>query len=241
MKLRSPIEVAKDLYQVPAIGARVTVLATDDGVVMVDAGSKGSLRLIKSGLDELGISLDSVRLIVLTHYHPDHSGGLRELVDATSAEVAVHGLEAEIISGGQPHPSPHRNRILAGVLDPFIARMYGGPVSVEHVLEDRDQLPGSESVVVVHTPGHTKGSICLLVPSSRTLIVGDALQYRFRRLSPPAKAVTADPEQALESLIRLMSLDFDTICFSHFNPIQTGAKDALERLVRKSTSSRPMT
>ena len=71
----------------------------------------------------------------------------------------------------------------------------------------------------VHVPGHTPGSICLYLASEGVLIVGDALQYRFRRLSPPAAAVTQDSKQANESLKKLLKLDFDTIVFSHFPPL----------------------
>ena len=62
-------------------------------------------------------------------------------------------------------------------------------------------------------------------------MVGDVLQYRFKGLGPPSKSVTADYGQALESLERLRELDFDTICFSHFDPLRRSAKDSLMQLI----------
>ena len=53
---------------------------------------------------------------------------------------------------------------------------------------------------------------------------------------PPASSVTQDPDQAVESLQKLMSLDFDTICFSHFPPLKKGARDALQRLIQRKAS-----
>jgi glyoxylase-like metal-dependent hydrolase (beta-lactamase superfamily II) len=106
------------------------------------------------------------------------------------------------------------------------------------MLEDGDSLPGAQDITVVHTPGHTAGSICLYVASKKLVIVGDALQYRLRKLGPPASAVTQDPSLALESIAKLMRLDIETICFSHFPPLRRNARDALRRLVEGRAASR---
>ena len=233
MKLANPVEVASGVYQLRTIGARVTVLSTGEGVVLVDAGGRGSLGSIAAGLGALGSSLEQVCLVVLTHYHPDHSGGLGKLVEATSAKVAVHRQEAGIVGRKEPVPSPFRNPILAAITRPFLAPLYGVPVEVDHLLEDGDRLPLGEEVRVLHTPGHPPGSVCLYIASKKMLIVGDALQYRFRRLSPPASAVTRDLSQARKSLKKLLLFDFDVICFGHFPPLQQNARDALQRLVQK--------
>ena len=114
-----PLEVVPGVYQLRAIGARVTILLSQSGVVLVDAGGRGSRGLIAAGLDRLGSSLDKVRLVVLTHYHPDHTGGLAELLEATSAKVAVHRHEVGIVNGKEPFPSPHRSPLWARVFRPF--------------------------------------------------------------------------------------------------------------------------
>jgi len=233
MSLVAPTVIAPGVFQVQAIGARVTVLASDKDVVLVDAGGIGSLGLIGRGLRMLGFSLEQVRLVVLTHYHPDHTGGLASLVEATGAKVGAHLHETEKVSGGERAPSPFRDRLLATAAHPAMRVLYGRAVEVDLVLANGDVLPLGLETRVVHTPGHTAGSISLLVPPRNALIVGDALQYRFRRLTPPASAVTQDPQKARESINRLAGLDFDTLCFSHYPPLMTGAREALSRLVQK--------
>ena len=225
------------VHQVRAIGARVTVLHNGDEVVLVDTGSRGSTGPITSGLEALGISPDRIGLIVLTHYHPDHSGGLAKMVAATSASVAAHRLEAPILEGKETAPDPYRNGVIATLTRPVIERLYDSPVEVDHRLEDGDRLPGGQRIIVVHTPGHTAGSICLYLPSKRLVIVGDALQYRLRRLRPPASSVTQDGPQALESLKKLLPLDIETICFSHFPPLREDALGSLQRLVEREGAS----
>jgi glyoxylase-like metal-dependent hydrolase (beta-lactamase superfamily II) len=76
-----------------------------------------------------------------------------------------------------------------------------------------------------------RDSICLYMPSREVVIVGDALQYRSRRLGPPAASVTADSGQALESLKKLLPLEFEIICFSHFPPLKGDARGALRRML----------
>lgn len=234
MSLTQPIQIADGVYQLRTLGAKVTVLFGSQGLALVDAGARGSMGLIESGLRALGSSLLQVRLIVLTHYHPDHTGNLRKLVEATGAKVAAHEDEADIISGKREHPSPFINRLWARVTRPFLPLLHDPhPTQVDYMIDDGDMLPFSEEVRVIHTPGHTPGSICLYVVSSKVLIVGDALQYRFHRLSPPAPSVTQDRQQAIQSLGKLLSLEFDTICFGHHSPLCHGAREALERLVQR--------
>ena len=233
MRLRAPITITDSIHQIRAVGAKVTVLQSSEGVLLVDAGARGSKRAIVGGLESLALSPEDIRLIAVTHYHPDHSGGLGEMLEVSSSEVAAHTVEIDIISGRRTAPDAHRNRFLAKVASPIVSRMYGSPVDVAHPLEDGQLLPFPDRVQAVHAPGHTAGSLCFLVPSAGTLIVGDSLQNRFGKLGPPARSVTADPEQALDSLARLLELDFDTMCFSHFSPLRGGAKDALRDMLAR--------
>ena len=92
-----PLPVVPGVFQIRAIASRVTVLADEDGLVLVDAGGAGSRRLISTGLRDAGYSIDDIRLVAVTHYHPDHTGGLEPLSKA-SIPIAAHEDEAPIIS-----------------------------------------------------------------------------------------------------------------------------------------------
>lgn len=236
MKLGKPIQVVPGVYQLRAIGARVTALFGDDGIVLVDTGGRGSLGLIDAGLKALGASLGQVRLVVLTHCHPDHIGSVANLVEATSAKVAVHRNEASIVNGEESLPSPHRHSLVAGLTRPLLPLLLGQPVPVDYPLEDGDSLPVAQDVLAIHTPGHTAGSICLYAALPKVLIVGDAFRYRFGRLRPPTASVTQDPKQAMESLKKLVALDFDAICFGHCPPLRRDAQAALRQLVEREAS-----
>ena len=195
MKLGNPIHVGDGVFQIRALGSRVTVLVEDDKTLLIDAGMKGSSGLILSGLHELGLSADGVIGVVITHYHPDHAGGVRELVADRDITVMAHRIDARILAGAVEQPNPFQYKLMARLTAPVMEKVNGPPTPIDTELEDGDIIPFDFPVQVVHTPGHTAGSIAIFLPDQKLLIIGDALQYRLgRRLTPPAAAVTQDPE-----------------------------------------------
>ena len=212
----------------------------DNGqAILVDTGLQGSLLPITGGLKDLGLTLDHIDTAVITHAHPDHCGGLAELVEGTQVKVAAHRLDADIISGTKTAPNPLQNEFFARMAEPVLPKLMGRFVPVDLPLEDGDAIPFGTEVRVVHLPGHTDGSIGLHLPAKRVIIVGDALQYKFsRKLTPPSHRVTQDSEVALRSLEKLLDLDFDIICFSHFPPMRKNPRAALHEMIREQNARR---
>ena len=237
MKLGNPIRVADGVFQIRAIGARVTVFTAGDEVMLVDAGMKGSLGLIAGGLEAMGLTLDAVKTLVISHRHPDHASGAAELLAGRKTAVMAHPLEAGILAGRERHPSPFQNKLLADVTRPVLTKLVGGPITIDVELSNNDLVPFPFPVQVIHLPGHTAGSIALYLPEQRLVFVGDALQFKLgRKLSAPAAAVTDDMELATKSLHRLLDLDFDALCFSHFPPMRSGAYEAVRIMLNHSAN-----
>ena len=232
MKLGNPIRVAEGVHQIRAIGARVTVLSHGDEVILVDAGMKGSSGMIIESLEAIGLSINMVRALVISHRHPDHAAGAAELIAGRDISVMAHRLEAGVLTGREQPPAPVQSNLVTRITAQVIERISGAPTTVDVELEDGDVIPFGFPVQVVHLPGHTAGSIALFLPEQKTVIIGDALQYKLSlKLFPPAPTVTEDPEQALASLRKLLDLDFDAICFSHFSPMRRGARGALSSML----------
>ena len=92
-------------------------------------------------------------------------------------------------------------------------------------------LPALGGLHVVHTPGHTPGSVCLYSPALRLLFTGDTLQLRQGRLTGPHHVFSDDLAEARRSVARLAELDAETIVFAHYPPLRTGARGALRECV----------
>ena len=237
MNFGKPVQISDGVHQFRAIGARVTVLAEDGQAILVDAGSLGSLSSIRGGLRALGLAPEQVERVVVTHAHPDHSGGLAELLAGRETPVDAHRLDADVIEGAPPPPVSLQRGVLSAVTQPLLGKLMGKPVPVASRLEDEEVIPFKTEVRVVHLPGHTDGSIALYLPEKGVVITGDALQYKFARsLSPPGARVTQHPEQAMRSLEKLLDLDFETMCFSHYPPLRESPRRALERLIEQHQS-----
>ncbi|MGH9005576.1 MAG: MBL fold metallo-hydrolase, partial [Acidimicrobiia bacterium] len=81
---------------------------------------------------------------------------------------------------------------------------------------------------IVATPGHTPGHICVFDPDTRLLVTGDGVVGKPEGVAGPSPQYTEDMTAAHASVKKLAGLDFDTLLFGHGEPIEGGARAALE-------------
>jgi glyoxylase-like metal-dependent hydrolase (beta-lactamase superfamily II) len=199
------------------------VLDTDEGRVLVDTGLPNTYETLAAELQELGGP--DLSLVILTHGHMDHVGGLHALVAATGVQVAAHTDEAALLATGETSRGmvarpecPEELRGMAGQ-KPTI-----DPVDVQIELSDGDTVPGFPSLRVVHVPGHSAGQIAVLWDhAGGVLITGDAAQ-NFGAVEVSFFAQDFDVAEA--SLRKLAALDFEVAAFGHGAPITSGASAA---------------
>lgn len=226
-------EITPCVYQVGGLwgsgilGANV-YLIVDYDVTLVDTGFKGRLRSIVDSVHSLGYPLSDVKRIIITHHHSDHTGNLARLKELTNAVVIAHAWDAPYVDGTFSQPGPQRPAWLSKYLASFNWSWGFAPVKVDMVVNDGDELPLLGGVQIVHTPGHTPGSICLWLKHKRVLIVGDLLANRFG-LRLPALMFTADVTQEVRSINKILGLDFEVICFGHGLPMTRHARETVAR------------
>jgi glyoxylase-like metal-dependent hydrolase (beta-lactamase superfamily II) len=215
--------IAPGLHEIQLLRVKAHAVIDGDGITLIDSGHAGSLPAIERALAGLDASLADVRRLICTHGHPDHAGSARAIADR-GIEVFIHPADAENLEVGLGdvvrHPT--RGRIFAAMTPPLVTF---------HPLSDGDVLPVMGGLRVIHTPGHTPGSVCLFAPRDGVLFVGDTLQRRFGRASYASGLYSDDPAMARDSVQRLAELDVTTIVFSHFPPIREGARQTLAALV----------
>ena len=145
-----------------------------------------SLAWIRDELDARGWSL---KLIVTTHGHWDHYGDNAAIAEHTGAPIAVHPLDAHRLIDPQPQWAPFE--IPPSV--PAVELAEGGEVRF-----------GEIRLTVLHTPGHTEGSVCLWSADAGLLFSGDTLfASGWGRTDLPGGSA----EQLVESLARLATFD----------------------------------
>lgn len=217
------MEVAPNVHAVRVIGANAFVIVEDE-LTLIDAGHRGSMRLVAPYLRRIGRDIREITRIVCTHGHPDHIGGVHEIQHATGARVHMHPADMERLrirlrEVFQGRPAP-------GALIAYLTRAPADATAVN----DGDVLPALGGLRIVHTPGHTPGSICLYSPERRLVIVGDILQRLRGRVTLPNYIFTDDMDLARHSIARLAELEVDTILFSHYPALREGARDVLRSL-----------
>lgn len=234
-------KITSHIYQMG--GARGTgvfsaniYLLVDTGLTIIDTGYKGRISQICGEIKRSGFSISEVENIIITHHHVDHTGNLSLMKEMTEAKIIVHKSDAPFIEGKLPQPYP---RALSYIK--FLESLWtASPVNVNVRVDDNDVLPILRGIRVVHTPGHTPGSICLLIPQEGVLIVGDVIA-NTRGLSLPSKRFTADMAQEIQSIRKIAALDFDAICFGHGSPILSCARKSIyefaSRLEKKYNAS----
>jgi glyoxylase-like metal-dependent hydrolase (beta-lactamase superfamily II) len=142
----------------------VWALEGDGGTVLVDLSEKGDLPEIERGLELVGIGLADIRLVVLTHGHLDHLGPAAALQEELDAPIALGAADVEFAEAG--FSEPPESQIPEGELvRPILDKSF--PAFTPDVLLGTELdlhafgVPGR----VIGTPGHTKGSVSVLLES----------------------------------------------------------------------------
>ncbi|MEU5807803.1 MBL fold metallo-hydrolase [Streptomyces sp. NPDC047718] len=203
----------------------------DGSLTLIDAGHRSSAPEIEQAIRSLGHAPNQLARIVLTHCHRDHVGAADELAGRWGARVLAHRLEAPVIRGEQPVPDPVLLDWEIPLYEHGMTVPEAPPTRVDIEVQDGDVLPFGDGAVVVHSPGHTPGSIGIHLPRHSVLFTGDCVAGVGQVM---LGVFNVDREQARASFRRLAALAPSVACFGHGDPL---TEDTASVLRTAATSS----
>jgi metallo-beta-lactamase class B len=219
---REPFRIFGNTYYVGAAGVSAVLVASPGGLILLDGGLPQTASNIDAGIRKLGFRTEDIRLIVNSHEHHDHAGGIAALQRASGAEVAASAAGARAIERGEPTPD-----------DPQFAfgRAANGFPAVKKVrrVADGEVLRVGDLAVTAHlTPGHTPGATtwswrscegarCLNVVYVDSLNPVSAPEYRFTANAGVVEAFR-------QSIAKVSQLPCDIIIGVHPNQTELEAK-----------------
>jgi glyoxylase-like metal-dependent hydrolase (beta-lactamase superfamily II) len=195
-------------------GVQAYLLRRGDAMALVDTGSAGH------GTALATTDWGPPTHVVLTHWHPDHTGSAAEVRARTGATVLAHRADAPVVRGVTPGAEP----VFTPAERPLHAAVAAGlppapPCPVDVELDDGDRIDDLGAVVVA-VPGHTDGSIALHLPDEGVLFTGDvAAQAEGQVILGP---FNTDRVRAAASFRRFADLPADAVCFGHGAPLLGG-------------------
>lgn len=141
-----PHRIAGNLYYVGASDITSFLIATPEGHILIDSGFVETVPIIQESMKKLGFKIEDVKILLNSHAHYDHAGGLAALKKITGARLAVSQEDAALLARGGKGDNALGDRY------PY------KPVQADRILKDGDLVTLGGSALTAHlTPGHTKG------------------------------------------------------------------------------------
>ncbi|MEN8375195.1 MAG: subclass B3 metallo-beta-lactamase [Gemmatimonadota bacterium] len=150
-----PFRIAGNLYYVGATGVTAFLLTGSEGHVLIDGGYPETAPLIIASIAKLGFDIADVKVLLNSHAHSDHAGGLRALQEASGAELWVSEGDAEVMAAGRHSGDPALGPLR--VLGFFGLGRFPAP-RIDHRFKDSETIRLGSLALTAHvTAGHTRG------------------------------------------------------------------------------------
>lgn len=216
----APFRIADNLYYVGTVGISAFLITTPDGHVLIDGAMPTSARHIEASIAKLGFKTGDVKVLLNTHAHFDHAGGLADLKRDTGAKLAASAEDRTALETGK-YPGSEE----VGIFD-------FKPVKVDRLVKDGDMVRLGGVALTAHlTPGHTAGCTTWTFPltvdgASRQAMVYCSTSVAANRLvskkrGPQYPDIVADYRKAFA---RLKTLKADVFLAPHADQFGMAAK-----------------
>lgn len=209
------MRISKHIHLVDNSFCNVYIVLNNEGYIIIDAGAPENYENVIGYIEKNNLGLNKCSGIIVTHNHHDHIGCLSKLKNTLKTRVIAHKNESPYIDG-----RIKRKRW-----------MEVENVDVELEVDDGEIIG---PLKIIHTPGHTPGSICLYHQIDKTIFIGDLVTNENNYLNEIPTQYSLDPIENRRSIKKIYEkLDFEILLPSHGQPIIGDAKKKMKILVEK--------
>jgi glyoxylase-like metal-dependent hydrolase (beta-lactamase superfamily II) len=211
-----------------SVGFCCCYLLKGEGCIMIDGGAPNRLSQFEKEIARIRVKPEEIRLIVITHGHFDHIGSARDVQRITGARIAMHHRDKDCLEQGiklLPPGVTTWGRVLIKMMRPLMPRMRIPVSEVDLVLGDEGLslqeygIPGR----IVHTPGHTAGSVSVVLETGEAF-VGDLAMNKFPLGLGPGLPIFAEDIQAVKESWKLLLEEGAEKAFpAHGKPFSVGS------------------
>ena len=220
------MEVSPGIHIIPSARWSRVYLIVGETLTLVDSGLPWHPGGILNYIHSIGRQPDELKHILVTHSHPDHVGGTLSLIRKTGAAIVAHRSDTRRDRNNHLHLGYTSHLGPIPVPIPLLAR-----TGVDILAEDGDTLPLHGGIRVIHTPGHTRGSVCFLLEESKTLFSGDTIFSDGKQISRSVPFPGYDRDSYIRSLKRLSEFEFEGLFGGHGHPMLQGGSHVLGQLL----------
>lgn len=203
-----------------SLGMVSVFIVRGEKTILIDTGYKGSEEKILNRMNEEGIDPDELSLILLTHGHNDHYGSADLIRKKTGAPIAIHKFDADNIRNccnGELYPTGRLGKVVSlfmGSDDKSKGKGFEPDIVIEDGLDLEEYGVKGK---VISTPGHTQGSISIVL-DSREIIIGDLMMAFFQKKKPGYPVWAQDISIVKNSIEEVMKMSPKIIYASHGGP-----------------------
>jgi len=205
-KPQAPFHIIGNIYYVGMAGVSAFLIVTPKGDILTDGGLPESVDAIEQHIRALGFKLSDVKILLNSHAHFDHSGGLARLKADTGAKFYASAGDKPFLESG------HITYGLSSQIDT-------SPVHVDHVVADGETVTLGGVTLTAHiTPGHTTGCTTWTMPLTEKSVAHKVMFFCSLSVAAPLIGNTAYPGIAADyraSFARLKKMDADIFFAPH--------------------------
>jgi len=211
-----------NIYPIP-LGIDYCYLICGKECIMIDGGTPRKASAFIKIIKKLPANPKDIQLIVLTHGHWDHIGSARDIKELTGAKIVIHKNEKDLLEKSlKPLPPGVTTwgRLFKKIMAMFMPLIHIPAAEVDMVLDDHEFSLGEYGIPgkVIHTPGHSSGSVSILLETGEAF-VGDLAMNTFPlRMKPGLPIFAEDIHQVKESWKEILKRGAKVIYPAHGKP-----------------------